>query len=188
MHSYIYLEIKTGGYMFLNILAWVGIGAAIALGGALGGAFVIFLIYILYILYEKIFKTDKKESERQTIDLIAQRANIIIVPTNFYTFLKETGRIKQKGFSESILEIEKLRSEFWKKDVVLPQVSLCSYDTEKFELKIKIEGNEIFKGNFKENLSDVEKLQFITQKIEEYLLKKENLNITELLLYRELKK
>ena len=71
------------------------------------------------------------------------------------------------------MEIERLRSEFWKKDVVLPQVRLCYYNTEKFELKIKIEGNEIFKGNFKENLSDEEKLQFIIQKIEEYLLKKE---------------
>ena len=66
-----------------------------------------------------------------------------------------------------------MRSEFWKKDVVLPQLSLCSYDTEKFELQIKIEGNEIFKGNFKENLSDEEKLQFIIQKIKEWLLKKE---------------
>lgn len=119
MHSYIYLEIKTGGYMFLNILVWFGIGAAIALGVA----FVIFLISILYTLYEKIFKTDKKESERQTIDLIAQRANIIIVPTNFSIYLKKTGRFKQIGLfsGESIFEIEKLRSEFWKKDVVLPR-------------------------------------------------------------------
>ena len=153
--------------MFLNILVWFGIGAAIALGVA----FVIFLISILYTLYEKIFKTDKKESERQTIDLIAQRANIIIVPTNFSIYLKKTGRFKQIGLfsGESIFEIEKLRSEFWKKDVVLPQLSLCSYDTEKFELQIKIEGNEIFK----ENLSDEEKLQFIIQKIKEWLLKKE---------------
>lgn len=171
MHSYIYLEIKTRGYMFLNILVWFGIGAAIALGVA----FVIFLISILYTLYEKIFKTDKKESERQTIDLIAQRANIIIVPTNFSTYLKKTGRFKQIGLfsEESIFEIEKLCSEFWKKDVVLPQLSLCSYDTENFELQIKIEGNEIFKGNFKENLSDEEKLQFIIQKIKEWLQKKE---------------
>lgn len=183
MHSYIYLEIKTGGCMFLNILVWIGIGEAIALGGA----FVIFLTKVLCTLYEKIFKTDKNEPEFQ-IGFKSQSKNIIIVPTNFHSFLKETGRIKQKGFSESILEIEKLRSELWKKDVILPQVRLCYYNTENFELKIKIEGNEIFKGNFKENLSDVEKLQFITQKIEEYLLKKENrikdLNINELLLHK----
>lgn len=168
MHSYICLEIKTGGYMFLNILVWIGIGALCALGVA----FVIFLTKVLCTLYEKIFKTDKNEPEFQ-IDFKSQSKNIIILPPSFHAFLKETGRIKQKGFSESILEIEKLRSEFWKKDVVLPQVRLCYYNTEKFELKIKIEGNEIFKGNFKENLSDEEKLQFIIQKIEEYLLKKE---------------
>lgn len=168
MHSYIYLEIKTGDYMFLNILVWFGIGAAITLGFA----FILFFISILYVLYEKFSETGKKESESQ-IAFNSQLKNIIIVPTNFHAFLKETGLIKQKGFSESILEIEKLRSEFWKKDVVLPQLRLCSYDTEKFELQIKIEGNEIFRGNFKENLIDEEKLQFITQKIKDYLLKKE---------------
>lgn len=154
--------------MFLNILVWIGIGALCTLGVA----FVIFLTKVLRTLYEKIFKTDKNEPEFQ-IDFKSQSKNIIILQPNFHAFLKETGRIKQKGFSESILEIERLRSEFWKKDVVLPQVRLCYYNTEKFELKIKIEGNEIFKGNFKENLSDEEKLQFIIQKIEEYLLKKE---------------
>ncbi len=185
MHSYIYLEIKTGGYMFLNILVWIGIGALCTLGVA----FVIFLTKVLRTLYEKIFKTDKNEPEFQ-IDFKSQSKNIIILPPNFHAFLKETGRIKQKGFSESILEIERLRSEFWKKDVVLPQVRLCYYNTEKFELKIKIEGNEIFKGNFKENLSDEEKLQFIIQKIEEYLLKKEdcvkdlNINIIKELSYK----
>lgn len=185
MQSYIYLEIKTGGYMFLNILVWIGIGALCTLGVA----FVIFLTKVLRTLYEKIFKTDKNEPEFQ-IDFKSQSKNIIILPPNFHAFLKETGRIKQKGFSESILEIERLRSEFWKKDVVLPQVRLCYYNTEKFELKIKIEGNEIFKGNFKENLSDEEKLQFIIQKIEEYLLKKEervkdlNINIIKELSYK----
>ncbi|WP_296028159.1 hypothetical protein [uncultured Treponema sp.] len=154
--------------MFLNILVWFGIGAAIILGFA----FILFFISILYVLYEKFSETGKKESESQ-IAFNSQLKNIIIVPTNFHAFLKETGQIKQKGFSESILEIEKLRSEFWKKDVVLPQPRLCSYDTEKFELQIKIEGNEIFRGNFKETLSDEEKLQFITQKIKDYLLKKE---------------
>lgn len=135
--------------ILLEILPWIGVGAAIAIGFCV----VIFIVVKLISLYEKLFPS-KSEIERQMENAqinYENNENILIIPEKYFDQVGKT--------------IKSLREELWEKDVVLPTVLITPVAIPDYNFVIKIEGQEIFKGNLTGSKSPEEVVEFISLKI-----------------------
>ena len=141
------------------ILTWGGVGVAIGIGIVA----VLAVAVKLCSFYDKLFP----KKNLPAYDFLEKELNSL--GRDYIVFSYDlkliSGLIKEK--------MEKLRKELWEKDLVLPNVSIC---TAKFPAGknciIRLEGKELFNGEIEQTLSDEDKADFIIKQINIYFASK----------------
>ncbi len=141
------------------ILTWGGVGVAVGLGIVA----VIAVAVKLCSLYDKLFP----KKNLPAYDFLEKELNSLGRDYIVFSYdLKLISNLIKEKFV-------KLRKELWAKDLVLPNVSIC---TANFPVGknciIRLEGKEIFNGEIEPTLSNEEKAEFIIKQINIYFASK----------------
>ena len=123
----------------------------------------IFLVAMLLKLYEKIFPQKKTPIFK---DFNEQRYHA----GENCVFLSPTLLAKVK-LREPLSE---LRKEFWKKDIVIPNIRIIEIETDPgFDCCIDIAGTVVFQGNIRKEHSSENPTAFVTGQIRKHFLMEE---------------
>jgi len=141
------------------IFTWCGVGVAIGIGIVA----VVFVAVKLCEFYDKLFPKKKQPA----YDFLEQELNKL--GRDYIVFSYDL-----KLISSLIKEkIKKLRNDLWAKDLVLPNVSICTANFPAGKnCIIRLEGKEIFNGEIEQTLSNEDKADCIIKQINIYFASK----------------
>ncbi|MBO4731595.1 MAG: hypothetical protein J5597_02135 [Spirochaetaceae bacterium] len=160
---------------FLNILMIVVWGALALIIGSLLFTVIVLIIPTMIKEYHARLFPDKASSKAWWLEHDFDRygPNHIIFPSGVKPENTELRSEFDMGNLQS--KLNKLRSELWAKDMVLPDISFI-YTAEQGKMekdfKIRFAGKEIFSGELDSALSDEEKADFIIEKIKTCFMEK----------------